>query len=141
VARALAACRLFGRSRGFVRRTAAYSLVINLAIVGTFLALADGLRLAVPGPVLWFVVPAVICVAALPITPSGLGVRENLFVSMLAVSAFPTVRLGEALALSLLGYSANLAWSAVGGLVYLVLPGRDALSHLGESGTAAGEMS
>ncbi len=137
VARALAACRLFGHRRGFVRTTAVYSLLINLSIVGTFLVLAGGLRLAVPGAVLWFVVPAVICVAALPVTPSGLGVRENLFVSMLAVSAFPGVRHGEALALSLLGYSANLAWSAVGGLVYLLLPGRDALSHLDAPGTSA----
>ncbi len=132
VARALAACRLFGRRRGFVRTTALYSLLVNLSIVGTFLALANGLHLAIPSAVLWFVVPAVICVAALPITPSGLGVRENLFVSMLAVGAFPAVRPGEALALSLLGYSANLAWSAVGGLVYLLLPGRDALAHLDE---------
>lgn len=137
VARALAACRLFGHHRGFVRTTAVHSLAVNLAIVGTFLMLARGLHLAVPGAVLWFVVPAVVCVAALPVTPSGLGVRENLFVSMLAIAAFPGVRHGEALALSLLGYTANLAWSAVGGLVYLLLPGRDALAHLGGPGGAA----
>jgi hypothetical protein len=34
------------------------------------------------------------------------------------------VKHGEALALALLGYSANLLWSAVGGVVYLALPGR-----------------
>ena len=34
----------------------------------------------VPPLALFLVVPMIICIAALPITPSGLGVRENLFV-------------------------------------------------------------
>ena len=123
LARALAACRLFGRHPRYVAESVAYSLAINVAIVGTFLAIASGLGLEVPGRVLWFVVPAVVCVAALPITPSGLGVREHLMVSLLALPEFPGVRHGEALALALLAYSANLAWSAVGGVVYLAGPG------------------
>jgi len=125
VVRALRACRLFGRHPTYLLHAAGYSLVINSAIVGTFLAIAAGLGLEVPGRVLWFVVPAVVCVAALPVTPSGLGVREHLFVSLLAIPAFPGVKHGEALALALLGYTANLAWSAVGGLVYLTSPGSD----------------
>jgi len=122
LARALEACRLFGRHRRYLAWAAIYSILINLSIVGTFLALASGLELEAPARVLWFVVPAVVCVAALPVTPSGLGVREHLFVSLLAIDAFPGLRHGEALALALLGYTANLAWSAVGGLVYLVWP-------------------
>jgi len=120
--RGLAACRAYGRSPGFLPTVLGYSLLINAAIVGTFLALAHGLRLPVPAPVLWFVVPAVVCVAALPITPAGLGVREHLFFALLTVPAFPNVKPAEALSLSLLGYSVNLAWSAVGGMVYLFLP-------------------
>jgi len=126
--RALAACRLFGRQPGYLLEAAGWSLLINLCIVGTFLALASGLQLEVPLRVLWFVVPAVVCVAALPVTPSGLGVREHLFVSLLAIEAFPGVKHGEALALALLGYTANLVWSAVGGVVYLALPGTKAVS-------------
>ena len=120
--RALASCRLFGRNPRFLWRSALLSLVINLAIVGTFAALASGLGLQTPRWNLWFVVPAVVCLAALPITPSGLGVRENLFVVLLAVD-FPgfDVKPAEALSLSLLGYSLNLAWSAIGGLVYLTV--------------------
>ena len=120
--RALAACRLFGRSSRFLLRSTVLSLAINLAIVGTFAALAAGLGLRLPATALWFVVPAVVCLAALPITPSGLGVRENLFVVLLAID-FPGfgVKPAEALSLSLLGYSMNLAWSAVGGLVYLTV--------------------
>jgi len=122
LARALAACRLFGRDRTYLPVSAAYSAVINAAIVGTFLAIAAGLGLEVPARVLWFVVPAVVCIAALPVTPSGLGVREHLLVSLLALPEFPGVRHGEALALALLAYTANLAWSALGGVVYLFQP-------------------
>jgi hypothetical protein len=120
--RALASCRLFGRNPGFLWRSALLSIAINLAIVGTFAALASGLGLQIPRWNLWFVVPAVVCLAALPITPSGLGVRENLFVVLLAVD-FPGfgVKPAEALSLSLLGYTLNLAWSAIGGLVYLTV--------------------
>lgn len=120
--RALASCRLFGRNPGFLWRSALLSLVINVAIVGIFASLASGLGLQIPRWNLWFVVPAVVCLAALPITPSGLGVRENLFVVLLAVD-FPGfgVKPAEALSLSLLGYSLNLAWSAIGGLVYLTV--------------------
>ncbi|MFM8357494.1 MAG: lysylphosphatidylglycerol synthase transmembrane domain-containing protein [Verrucomicrobiota bacterium] len=122
IARALAACRQFGRHPGFIRQTSLWSLVVNLSIVGTFLALAHGLKLQVPDRLLWFVVPAVICVAALPVAPSGLGVRENLFVALLTLPALPAVKPAEALSLSLLGYTANLAWSAVGGAIYLLSP-------------------
>lgn len=120
--RALAACRLFGRNVAYLWRATILSLAINIAIVGTFSALASGLGLRLPPMSLWFVVPAVVCLAALPITPSGLGVRENLFVVLLAIDFIGfDVKPAEALSLSLLGYSMNLAWSAIGGLVYLTV--------------------
>lgn len=124
ILRGLAACRAFGHARGFLPVAIGYSLIVNAAIVGAFLALAHGLHLPVPAAVLWFVVPAVTCVAALPITPSGLGVREHLFVVLLTAPAFPLVKYSEALSLSLISYTVHLAWSAVGGLVYLFLPER-----------------
>lgn len=130
LARALGACRLFGRQRGFLPVMAGWSLVINLLIVQTFVTIANGLGLPVGWQTLWMVVPMVVCIAALPITPSGLGVRENLIVLLLTVPHFQ-VKHGEALSLSLLAYTANLVWSAVGGVVYLLLPDRQALRHAG----------
>ena len=64
------------------------------------------------------IVPMIICVAALPITPSGLGVRENLYVLTLSapqIGVEPT----HALSLSLLAYAGFLFWSLIGGLFYL----------------------
>jgi uncharacterized membrane protein YbhN (UPF0104 family) len=69
----------------------------------------------------WLViVPTIICIAALPITPSGLGVRENLYVLTLAGPALQ-VPATHALALSLLAYFGFLTWSVVGGVVYLLV--------------------
>jgi uncharacterized membrane protein YbhN (UPF0104 family) len=44
------------------------------------LVLAWGLKLDVAALPLFVIVPIIICISALPITPSGLGVRENLYV-------------------------------------------------------------
>jgi hypothetical protein len=61
-------------------------------------------------------VPSVICIAALPLTPSGLGVRENLFVHMLNDEAMAT----RGLSLALLAYVGFLIWSVVGWIVYVL---------------------
>ena len=72
---------------------------------------------------LYLVVPVVICVSALPISPSGLGVRENLFVHLLSAPAIG-VPATPALSLSLLAYAVSLFWSVVGGLAYMTLKDR-----------------
>ena len=123
LARALASCRDFGRHRGFLPVVAGWSLLVNVLIVMTFVTLSHGLGLPVGGAVLWMVVPMVVCIAALPITPSGLGVRENLLVMLLTIPMIGA-KYGEALSLSILAYLANTAWSLVGGLVYLLMPNR-----------------
>ena len=82
---------------------------------------------------------------ALPITPSGLGVRENLFVFMLADPSI-AVAATPALSLSLLAYAGSLLWSLVGGVVYLMFREKHHLAETelevnkesdpGENGTA-----
>ena len=131
--RALGACRQFGRHPGFLTQVALWSLLMNVCVVVAFTSLASGLGIALPPLTLWYVVPAVVCVAALPVTPSGLGVRENLFVWLLTVPALG-VKPSAALSLSLLGYTVNLAWSAVGGLVYLLMPDRAKAAAAREQG-------
>ena len=141
--RALVACRQFGRHPGFMTRMALWSLAVNVCVVAAFGALAHGLGIvlpdftvlgrSLPGQVtLWYVIPAVVCVAALPVTPAGLGVREHLFVWLLAIPALG-VKPGAALSLSLLGYTVNLLWSVIGGIVYLVLPDREEIAAAGSA--------
>jgi hypothetical protein len=84
-----------------------------------FLVVARGLEMNVGLLPLCLIVPTIICISALPISPAGLGVRENLFVQLLAVptiAAHPT----DALSLSLLAFAGSLFWGLVGGVVYLL---------------------
>jgi len=115
--RSLDSCRLFGRERFFLPRTLGLSMLLNLVCVVQWQVVGWGLGLAIPTRTMMVVVPVVICIAALPHTPSGLGVRENLFVHMLGDPALAT----RGLSLSLLAYAGSLIWSLVGGVVYLVL--------------------
>jgi hypothetical protein len=116
--RAVEAMRRFGRQRGLLLPVLAISMLLNLACVLQFWALARGLGLQLEFRVLAVVVPIIICIAALPITPSGLGVRENLYVWILATPSIG-VPATAALSLSLLAYAGFLVWSLVGGVAYV----------------------
>jgi uncharacterized membrane protein YbhN (UPF0104 family) len=93
-------------------------MLLNLVCVLQIWALARGLGLDIPTRILFVLVPIIICIAALPITPSGLGVRENLYVWTLSVPAIAVPAAG-ALSLSLLAFAGFLVWSLIGGLVYV----------------------
>lgn len=80
--------------------------------------LARGLDLTIAPVALSLIVPVIICIAAMPVTPSGLGLRENIYVWMLAVPEI-NIPATQALLLSLLAYAGSLFWSLVGGVVYL----------------------
>jgi uncharacterized protein (TIRG00374 family) len=133
----LDACREFGRRRGFIVRALGISMLLNVLSVFQYLAVARGLHLNIPPVALFVVVPMITCVSALPITPSGLGVRENLYVLMLAVPAI-NVPATLALALSLLAYAGNLFWSLLGGVVYATLNERHHLADVAHADRAAG---
>ena len=123
--RSLDSCRRFGQTPFFLLRTLAVSMVLNALVVLQWWVVGRGLGLSIPFGLLMMVVPMVICIAALPVTPSGLGVRENLFVHLL----YTVTPASRALSLSLLAFAGSLIWSLVGGVVYLLLRDRH---HLGE---------
>jgi uncharacterized protein (TIRG00374 family) len=134
--RSLDASRRFGRNRRALARAVGLSMLVNLMCVLQIWALARGLDLEIPPLLLAMIVPTIICLAALPITPNGLGVRENVYVWMLAVPeiAVPPTR---ALALSLLAYAGSLVWSVAGGLVYLAF--RDRRAQAGPDSSSSPE--
>jgi uncharacterized protein (TIRG00374 family) len=127
--RALEACRQFGRERFFLVRVLAISMLLNVCCVLQVLVLAWGLHLQISPVALFVIVPIIVCISALPITPSGLGVRENLYVLMLAVPEL-NVDPTRALSLSLLAYAGSLFWSMIGGIVYLSRRERDHLVEI-----------
>ena len=107
------------------------SVLLNLVCVLQLLALANGLKLNISPLALGVIVPMIICVSALPVTPSGLGVRENLYVLMLAVPEL-NVAATQALSLSLLAYAGTLFWSLLGGMVYASLKERHHLAEVAQ---------
>lgn len=116
--RSLEAFREFGRNRRFWLEVIPICILSNIVIILHFLSLTWGFRLNVSPLALAEIVPTVTSISALPITPSGLGVRENLYVWMLAAPGV-NVEPAIALLLSLVGYATSLAWSVIGGIVYL----------------------
>jgi hypothetical protein len=138
--RVVEATRLFGRDGWFIARTLAISMALNVFCVLQILALAGGLGLRVPAVFFFVIVPIIVCVSALPISPSGLGVRENLYVLTLS-----TPELGVdhtlALSLSLLAYAGSLIWSAIGGIVYAARKERHRLPAIKEVNGLPGKVS
>ena len=118
--RSLDSCRRFGKQPAFLGETLAISMALNVASVLQVTFLNWGLGLNISPLVLFAIVPMIICISALPITPNGLGVRENLYVWILATPGIG-VPATQALSLSLLAYAGSLLWSLVGGLVYASL--------------------
>ena len=60
-------------------------------------------------------------IAAIPVTPGGLGVRESAAVVYFGLVGVSATR---ALPVSLLVYAISIFWSLVGGIVFLVHTGR-----------------
>jgi len=124
--RALDSCRQFGKQKSFLLKTVAISLMVNVVWVVQIIVLGQGLGLTIPPMPLFVIVPIILCISALPLTPNGLGVRENLFVLMLAVINVPKT---AALSVSLIASAQGLFWSLIGGLIYM---GRRQKEHLRE---------
>jgi glycosyltransferase 2 family protein len=126
IERSLEACRTLGGEPGMLIKTMSLSMILNVLCVLQIIALSQGMNLRVPAFTLFAIVPVVICISAIPVTPSGLGLRENLFVLMLG-HPLVGVPATQALSLSLLAYAGSVVWSLIGGLVYLNLPERQKL--------------
>ncbi|MBI2946917.1 MAG: flippase-like domain-containing protein [Verrucomicrobia bacterium] len=130
--RGLDAAHLLGKNPFLLVRVFLLSMALNVFCVLQVMALAWGLGLTIPARALFVIVPAIVCISAMPISPSGLGVRENLYVLALGV---PEIKVDAtaALALSLLAYAGSLLWSILGGIVYVVRKDRDRLAEVAEN--------
>ena len=123
--RCIEACHAFGKNPGFLPRVLGWSMLLSLACVLQIVALGHGLGFSIGEKfgVLLFIVPAIICISALPITPSGIGVRENLYVWLLSAASIG-IEAKSALSLSLLAFAGSLMWSLIGCVVYLAFRSR-----------------
>lgn len=101
-------------------RASLWSLIINYFCILQIAALCWGLDIKVSFLFLIFAVPVIITISAIPLTPSGFGIRENLYVLLFGLAA-SGVDASQALALSLLAYAGTFFWNLVGGVFFLLL--------------------
>jgi len=111
------------------------SFLVQAGYILVWIALALGLRLDVPLAVHLFFVPAVSLAALLPVTVSGLGVREGFTVLILAPFG---VAVADAVAYGLLFYGCSVLVGGIGGLVFL-RSGLEVRDLRGQSEAPAGD--
>ncbi|MCX6899418.1 MAG: lysylphosphatidylglycerol synthase transmembrane domain-containing protein [Verrucomicrobia bacterium] len=97
-------------------KTFLLALVTHVSLIFSAICFGKSLGIEVHLGFYFVMVPAINCIAAVPITINGLGVREGLFVAAFAAGG---VRNEKALLLSLLGFAVSLFFSIIGGVVYL----------------------
>ena len=116
VRRAYDAAYLFRNHARRLLWPAVLSLANLLLLAAATAALARALDLRLPFRDLLVAFPVITVLAAVPLTPGSLGVREGLTIQLLRPFG---VTAGSALLLSLLGYLAGAFWSLAGGLLLL----------------------
>ncbi len=95
------------------------SLANLLLLAAATAALARALEIPLAFSNLLVVFPVITVLAAVPLTPGSLGVRETLYIQLLAPFGIAS---GSALLLSLLGFFVATLWSLFGGLLFLLRP-------------------
>ncbi len=117
IRRAYDAFYLFRKDARVLLASVALSM-LNLALLTLACAcFGRGLEIrAVPADY-FTLFPIISVLAAIPLTPGSLGVRESLFITLFGAVDVPAP---QAVLLSLLGYAAGTAWSLFGGLLLLV---------------------
>lgn len=135
VSRMLTACRGCYTNPALLLKAVLISVLINTLCVVQFWLIGHAMNLHIPFLVLSLIVPMVVVFSALPVTPSGLGLRENLFVSLLSIPSIGAP-MAKALTLSLVAYTTTLVWSLVGGLVYVAFKDSHRLQELAHADKA-----
>ncbi|MDO9541053.1 MAG: lysylphosphatidylglycerol synthase transmembrane domain-containing protein [Kiritimatiellia bacterium] len=116
IRRMLISIYLYRRRTKILLKTAVFSFAIHFLIVVQCYCLGKSLQINISLLDYLTVIPLIISLAALPITPGGLGIREGLAVTMLGAMG---VSASQALPLSLMLYFMSVILSLAGGFIFL----------------------
>jgi len=100
-----------------IGRALAVSFLFNVLLIATNVLIAWALHANIS---LWYFVlfvPIISSLLMLPVSLSGLGVREGAYVYLFAQAGVLT---SQALSMSLLVYTMNVATGLIGGILYVV---------------------
>lgn len=93
-----------------------FSVFIHFFLFVTMFCVARSIGIEIGFWTLAAIASVVNVLIAIPVSISGLGVREGLFAVFLSLLSIPHE---QAVAFSLLGFALSLVWSLIGGLIYL----------------------
>lgn len=116
VRRMLISIYIYHRRGKVLLKTALLTLVIHSLIILQCFCFGKSLHINLSILDYFTVIPLIISIAAIPITPGGLGIREGLAVTMLGAL---NVSAHQALPLSLMIYFIAVALSLIGGFIFL----------------------
>jgi uncharacterized protein (TIRG00374 family) len=115
--RMIEACRVYASHPSVIAKTALITVAVHGFSMLCIVCIGKGLSVTSATLVDYFLyLPIINAISAIPITISGFGVREGMYVAMFSRVGVPGA---AALALSLLGYFANLFWSLIGAPFYI----------------------
>lgn len=102
--------------RRLITRVLALGVLLQLNVVLHYAWIARSLAVPVSSTYFFIVVPVLVAVLTLPLSINGIGARELVFVRLLGAVGVPEA---QALAVSLCAFGMTLAFSLIGGLVYV----------------------
>ena len=114
--------------RGLLTRTFVLSLLNHIGFVVSAYFIGLALELSLTFIDYLTVIPIIAVVAALPLTPSGIGTRETVTLFLFGAMNVPEA---SAVTHALLTYAVVILWSLIGGLVYIrtAFRGRESVQH------------
>ncbi len=116
IKRLLIAIYLYRRRTGVLVWTSILSLVLQALTIMQCYCIGRCFQITLGLVDYLTVVPIIISISAIPITPGGLGIREGLAVTIFGAMA---VSSAQSLPLSLMIYFIVVAWGLVGGLIFM----------------------
>jgi hypothetical protein len=116
IRRLVTSASVVARRPGAVRRALVFSILLSTTSSVFHWAIGRSIGIQVPLPAYFVIVPAVMLVAALPITLNGLGLRELGFVGFLGAQGVPQA---TAAVFALLVFLGTIGWGVAGGVLFL----------------------
>ncbi|MCI0469084.1 MAG: flippase-like domain-containing protein [Nitrospirae bacterium] len=110
--------RFYSQRREILFSAFIYSLLIQILSIGAVYILSVGISLNVPFVSLFYIVPTVILISFIPVSISGIGLREGAFVLLLGAYGTPP---DSSVTLSLMWFLSSVAASLWGLIEYLRL--------------------
>ena len=96
-------------------RAVVIGVLLNGMVIAINVLIARSLGVDIPLGYFFLFVPIITSLLMLPVSMSGLGVREGAYVYLFAQAGVPS---SQALTMSLLVYASNVATGLVGGALY-----------------------